>query len=227
VLLCSPNYLNEASLPLCVSGEPESQPLAFSKPCTLWASPANPGSLELANDLAAAFPGLTVSTVADVGSSASARPSTALRGLARRSRRAADVTHMLLYLNQNTWLEEDGERLAEQVKQAREDKLKIVMAHENDPALGGCQFSRFFEVTPQERMSHSDARPEPPLPPQPSPPNAAGAHRRRTLQGPGKIVLPGAPPQGARPLSHSSTLPFVTSRAVPARRFRSCFWQRA
>ncbi|EOD14389.1 hypothetical protein EMIHUDRAFT_211817 [Emiliania huxleyi CCMP1516] len=146
VLLCSPNYLNEASLPLCVSGEPESQPLAFSKPCTLWASPANPGAAELACELARAFPGLTVSTVADVGSSASARPSTALRGLARRSRRAADVTHMLLYLNQNTWLEEDGERLAEQVKQAREDKLKIVMAHENDPALGGCQFARFFEL---------------------------------------------------------------------------------
>ena len=150
MLLCSPNYLNEASLPLCVSGEPESQPLAFSKPCTLWASPANPGSLELANDLAATFPGLTVSTVADVGSSASARPSTALRGLARRTRLAGDVTHMLLYLNQKTWLEEDGERLAEQVKQAREDKLKIVMAHENDPALGGCAFDRMFEVTPQE-----------------------------------------------------------------------------
>ena len=150
MLLCSPNFLDKTSLPLCVSGEPESQPLAFSKPCTLWASPANPGSLELANDLAAAFAGLTVSTVADVGSSASARPSTALRGLARRSRRAADVTHMLLYLNQNTWLEEDGERLAEQVKQAREDKLKIVMAHENDPALGGCAFDRMFEVTPQK-----------------------------------------------------------------------------
>ena len=177
MLLCSPNFLDKTSLPLCVSGELESQSLAFSKPCTLWASPANPGAAELARELARAFPGLTVSTVADVGSSASARPSTALRGLARRSRRAADVTHMLLYLNQNTWLEDDGERLAEQVKQAREDKLKIVMAHENDPDLGGCQFSRFFEVTPQERMSHSDARPEPPLPPQPSPLNAAGAHQ--------------------------------------------------
>ena len=57
---------------------------------------------------------------------------------------------MLLYLNKNTWLEDDGERLAEQVKQAREDKLKIVMAHENDPTLGGCAFDRMFEVTPQE-----------------------------------------------------------------------------
>ncbi|EOD17405.1 hypothetical protein EMIHUDRAFT_210090 [Emiliania huxleyi CCMP1516] len=111
VLLCSPNYLNKTSLPLCVSGELESQSLAFSKQTTVWASPANPGAAELACELANAFRGLTVSTVAD----------------------------------------DDGERLAEHVKQAREDKLKIVMAHENDPDLGGCQFSRMFEVTPQER----------------------------------------------------------------------------
>ena len=153
MLLCSPNFLDKTSLPLCVSGELESQSLAFSKPCTLWASPANPGAAELACELARAFPGLTVSTVADVGSSASAPPSTALRGLARRTRRAGDVTHMLLYLNQNTWLEDDGERLAEQVKQAREDKLKIVMAHENDPEKGGCIFARFFETTPQELIN--------------------------------------------------------------------------
>ena len=151
MLLCSPAYQNQTSLPLCVSGELESQSLVFSKPCTLWASPANPGAAELACELASAFPGLTVSTVVDVGSSASARQSMALRGLARRSRRADRATHMLLYLNQNTWLEEDGERLAEHVKQAREDKLKIVMAHENDPDLGGCLFSKFFETTPQER----------------------------------------------------------------------------
>ena len=89
----------------------------------LWASPANPGAAELARELARAFPGLTVSTVADVGSSASARPSTALRGLARRSRRAADVSYLGLDLKQITWLEEAGERLAEQVEQARADKL--------------------------------------------------------------------------------------------------------
>ena len=145
-----PNYCRMSSLPLFVPGDASTQTLVFSKPVVLWASPANPGAAELARELARAFPGLTVSTVADVGSSASARPSMAPRGLARRTRRTGDVTHMLLYLNQNTWLEDDGERLAEQVKQAREDKLKIVMAHENDPALGGCAFDRMFEVTPQE-----------------------------------------------------------------------------
>jgi len=149
VLLCSPAYQNKTSLPLCVSGELESQSLVFSKQTTVWASPANPGAAELACELASAFRGLTVSNVADVGSSASAHPSMALRGLDRPGK----ATHMLLYLNQNTWLEDDGERLAEHVKQAREDKLKIVMAHENDPDLGGCQFSRMFEVTPQELIA--------------------------------------------------------------------------
>ena len=53
---------------------------------------------------------------------------------------------MLLYLNKDSFVSD--ERLAEHVKQAREDRLKIVMAHENDPGLGGCPFSKFFETTP-------------------------------------------------------------------------------
>ncbi|EOD25493.1 hypothetical protein EMIHUDRAFT_367322 [Emiliania huxleyi CCMP1516] len=128
VLLCSPNYLNQTSLPLCVPGEPESQPLAFAKETMLWASPANAGAQVLAEEIATTFAGLTIST-------ADARPAT--------------VTHMLLYLNEDSFVSDA--RLAEQVKQARQDRLKIVMAHENDPDLGGCLFSRFFEVTPQER----------------------------------------------------------------------------
>ena len=83
--------------------------------------------MELANELATAFTGLTISAT-------DARP--------------ANATHMLLYLNENSFVSD--ERLAEQVKQARKDRLKIVMAHENDLVLGGCPFSRFFETTPQE-----------------------------------------------------------------------------
>ena len=41
------------------------------------------------------------------------------------------------------------DRLVEQVQAARADKLPIVMAHETRPQRGGCQFSRFFETTPQ------------------------------------------------------------------------------
>ncbi|EOD04586.1 hypothetical protein EMIHUDRAFT_374556, partial [Emiliania huxleyi CCMP1516] len=120
VLLSSPNYLDRTSLPLCVPGEPESQSLAFAKATLLWASPANAGAQALADEIADAFAGLTISTAEAPG----------------------PATHMLLYLNEDSF---SDERLADQVKQAREDKLKIVMAHENDPDLGGCQFSRMFE----------------------------------------------------------------------------------
>ena len=215
MLLCSPNFLDRTSLPLCVSGELESQSLAFSKPCTLWASPANAGSLALADEIAAAFApdretaGLTICTTDD---------------------RPASATHLLLYLNEDSFVSD--ERLAEQVKQAREDRLKIVMAHENDPALGGCQFSRFFEVTPQERMSQRGACPATP-PPQPSPPPppqeliAGGLYKDLA-----KSCFPGHHRKArARALSPTASSPphraFRDEGRVPARRCRSSFWQRA
>ena len=107
-------------------GEPESQSLAFAKETMLWASPANAGAQVLAEEIAGAVAGLTVST----------------------AEAPEPAAHMLLYLNEDSF---SDERLAEQVKQARKDKRKIVMAHENDPDRGGCLFSKFFEVTPQER----------------------------------------------------------------------------
>ena len=94
----------------------------------LWASPFDEGADELATELATNFSGLTVSTAEEAG----------------------DATHMLLYLNADTW---SDERLAEQVKQARQDRLKIVMAHENDALCGGCIFGHFFEVTPRDLIA--------------------------------------------------------------------------
>jgi len=120
--------MNKVSLPLCIADELRISPFAFSERVTVRVSLANPGAEDLANELAKSFAGLTVSTAEE----------------------ADDATHMLLYLNQETW---SDERLAEQVKQAREDKLKIVMAHENDPEKGGCIFARFFETTPQELIA--------------------------------------------------------------------------
>ena len=133
----------------------------------LWASPFDEGADELATELATNFSGLTVSTAEEAG----------------------DATHMLLYLNADTW---SDERLAEQVKQARQDRLKIVMAHENDLDRGGCEFAKFFETTPQERcpsavhrLCHT-TRPRS-MPPFPA---AAGAHQRRALQRPRHCLLP-------------------------------------
>ena len=120
--------MNKVSLPLCIADEPRIASFDFSKQVTVRVSLANSGAEDLANELAKSFAGLTVST----------------------AEAADDATHMLLYLNQETW---SDERLAEQVKQAREDKLKIVMAHETDPEKGGCIFARFFETTPQELIT--------------------------------------------------------------------------
>ena len=205
MLLCSPNYVNQTSLPLCVPGEPESQLLAFAKETMLWASPANAGAQVLAEEIADAVAGLTIST-------ADARPATA--------------THMLLYLNEDSF---SDARLADQVQQARKDKLKIVMAHENDPDLGGCLFSRFFEVTPQERAgvgslcSQSQARnlPSPrPLPCRSSSPmDSTRTSRARASRG--------ATTRRARLVYTSSCAPAaLASQGVPFRRCRSRFWQR-
>ncbi|EOD27539.1 hypothetical protein EMIHUDRAFT_468827 [Emiliania huxleyi CCMP1516] len=128
LLLCSPNFLGSTSLPLTVTGELRIRAFGFSTFAKVWASPANAGARELAEELVAAFPGLIVSTAEEAG----------------------DATHMLLYLNEHSF---SDERLAEQVTQARQDRLPIVMAHENDPDLGGCEFSKFFETTPQELIA--------------------------------------------------------------------------
>ena len=85
----------------------------------LWASPFDEGADELASELATNFSGLTVSTAEEAG----------------------DATHMLLYLNADTW---SDERLAEQVKQARQDRLKIVTAHENETRTAAAASSRGF-----------------------------------------------------------------------------------
>ena len=168
--------MNKVSLPLCIADEPRIASFDFSKQVTVRVSLANPGAEDLANELAKFFAGLTVSTAEE----------------------ADDATHMLLYLNQETW---SDERLAEQVKKARADKLKIVMAHENDPALGGCQFSRFFEVTPQELI-------------------AGGLYTDLA-----KSCFPGRH-RKARAFAPAFRGVFVT-RGVPVRRCRLCFWQRA
>ena len=103
LLLCTPAYAREASLPIYLPGELLGQTLTFAaQPVVLWASPANPGAKALADELADICPsGLTVTSSAEAPESA---------------------THMLLYLNLDTW---SDERLAEQVKQAREDELPL------------------------------------------------------------------------------------------------------
>ena len=64
--------------------------------------------------------------------------------------KGGEPTHLLLYLNSETWLGDAGKQLAREVTVARAMELPIVMLHENDPAAGGCEFGLFFQTTPQE-----------------------------------------------------------------------------
>ena len=61
----------------------------------------------------------------------------------------AQPTHFLLYLNEQTYVGDDG-GLAQELRQARALGLPIVMIHERDNARGGCEFGNFFETTPQD-----------------------------------------------------------------------------
>ena len=60
------------------------------------------------------------------------------------------LTHMLLYLNEGTYTQEEGERLADEVRGAMLNNVPLVMVHENDATKGGCEFSTFFRTTPED-----------------------------------------------------------------------------
>ena len=47
---------------------------------------------------------------------------------------------VLLYLNANTFVGEDGHKLAQEVRKATAKGVHIVMVHENDPEYDGCPF---------------------------------------------------------------------------------------
>ncbi|EOD14409.1 hypothetical protein EMIHUDRAFT_451815 [Emiliania huxleyi CCMP1516] len=144
LLLKTPKYAGEDALPLCIPGELRADGLAFPKPVVLWASTLNAGARELANAVVVAVSGEISVTDA---------PPSRLSSLPRASGSGDEATHMLLYLKWSTWAGDSAEPLAEQVRAAREARLPIVMAHENDAALGGCIFGRFFEVTPRDLIA--------------------------------------------------------------------------
>ena len=53
----------------------------------------------------------------------------------------------LLYLNDQTYLGEEGERLAEELRKVRaaNGNVRVLMVHENDDTRGGCDFGTFFD----------------------------------------------------------------------------------
>ena len=65
----------------------------------------------------------------------------------------AKPSHFLLYLNVDTFVDEGGTQLAEELRKALAVQLLIVMAHESDPDRGGCEFLRFFCTTPEDLIN--------------------------------------------------------------------------
>ena len=66
---------------------------------------------------------------------------------------APTATHMLLYLNQSTFVGDEAAKLAEELAAALKANVRIVLAHEVDPARGGCEFAHFFATAPRELVS--------------------------------------------------------------------------
>eukprot|EP00966_Prymnesium_polylepis_P229787 5316880-Prymnesium_polylepis.1 len=82
-----------------------------------------------------------------------ARSSSSLAGALRSQHDPNHLTHMLLYLNNETFVGETGQTLSAEVRRARALGIEIVLAHENDPARGGCPFNRLFQSTPHELVT--------------------------------------------------------------------------
>eukprot|EP00966_Prymnesium_polylepis_P318866 7364423-Prymnesium_polylepis.1 len=60
---------------------------------------------------------------------------------------------MLLYLNNKTFVGENGHNLAREVSIARSYGIDIILVHENDADRDGCAFSRLFQTTPHELIA--------------------------------------------------------------------------
>ena len=138
---------------LYVSGEVTKQKLSLP-PTVLIISPENSGAGNLAQEILKKYPenlsfespGMSLNDVEGGTAKALERVQTLMLGhhLDQRNR------YFLLYLNQQTWLGSAGSKLADQVRAARAAGIRVVLAHECDPVLGGCEFSSFFQTTPQD-----------------------------------------------------------------------------
>ena len=140
ILLGSPAYAEHVSLPLVIPGTLADQRLVLPERVRLYASPNNPGALRAATALASEYEGQGIKVITRANDDGS-----------------WDRTHFFLYLNRDTFVGEDmsmGAALAAEVRCARQQAdLPIVMAHENDVELRGCEFGHFFGTTPNDLIT--------------------------------------------------------------------------
>jgi len=117
----------DSSMVLYVPGELQRQRLVLSRRLVVYASPHNPGALAVAKDIASAMSG-QIKVTSD-------------------PEMMTVATHLLLYLNDQTYLHAAGVKLSEELRRAREagSTIEVLMVHENDAERGGCEFRIFFD----------------------------------------------------------------------------------
>jgi len=135
---------------LYFKGELTAYKMHFRRPVTILVSDDNPGAEDLAMELTNTFKNVSIASatesVADTG-----LPTALTRS---SSWQLADSVFFMLYLNEKTFVGEPGVRLAAQIRATLNySKHAILLVHENEKALGGCEFSRFFEVTPEDLIA--------------------------------------------------------------------------
>ena len=132
-LLLSCQGMTKPGLGLYVPGELPRAKMAIKQGRLVYASPHNPGAKQVADDLRSAMgSSFEVTSDPEVGLST--------------------ATHFMLYLNDQTYLGEAGEKLANELRIAKglsgnSPGVKVVMVHENDAARGGCDFGILLTST--------------------------------------------------------------------------------
>ena len=162
-------------LKLSIPNSVEEQRLTFEKKVKVYTSPNNPGATDVGKELKKAFGAnfTCVDNADDFKACATPRRRLMMSKVGSskmlRPNAADEVTHMLVYLNRDTFkgeadqLEEGSEarmearkraeEFAEELHQAMTMRIPIVLLHENDtdhPVRKGCEFGHFFKTTPDE-----------------------------------------------------------------------------
>lgn len=145
---------------LYMPGETALADLSFSEDLDLLVSCWNPGAAEAARELMRRFKQslkvreISMSTELDEYIErvrALKRQSSRLsrdRSSSSLSTATGAAPRFVLYLNDKTWVGDDGLQLAALVRRVLASSIPIVMLHENGLERGGCHFARFFQTTP-------------------------------------------------------------------------------
>ena len=167
-LTLTPTRYKKDGISLYVPGSVVAQRFIFPPNVRLRVSSANRGAAAVAEEIRAVYPSLVVEgntsmlrrtytpTVLRSWTTAISRARAAEQVKSEATSEAgaqANTTEtvLLLYLNKDTFVDRNGADLAEQVRAARRDGVRVFMLHETSPERDGCsEFAHFFQTTPQD-----------------------------------------------------------------------------